>query len=157
MCFCCRARVCGVKNIPYVCILTFRQRECLCRKSGRRSSGKRRRRETGQAVSKGWTYSRWFGVRPFVRAQIRNLEPRSRVRFVKNFQNEFKSSPPALDCIVLVPIQRPLVETDTVGNEQVNIVERLAAREPDIPLRRWWRPKKEIKEEWVLDFRLETV
>ena len=33
----------------------------------------------------------------------------------------------------------------------MNIVERLAAKEGDIYLRRWWRPKTELKGELVLD------
>ncbi len=36
-------------------------------------------------------------------------------------------------------------QTDTVRDQLVNIVEHLTAKEPDIFLRSWWRPKTELK------------
>ena len=40
---------------------------------------------------------------------------------------------------------------DSVRDQLVNIVEYLAAKEPEVPLRSWWRPKPELKEEGVHD------
>ncbi len=37
-------------------------------------------------------------------------------------------------------------QTDKVSEWLVNTVEHLAAKEPDISLRRWWRPKTDQKE-----------
>ncbi len=37
-------------------------------------------------------------------------------------------------------------QTDTVSNQLVNTVEHLAAKEPDIFLRSWWRPKLSWKD-----------
>ena len=37
-------------------------------------------------------------------------------------------------------------QTDTVRQHLVNIVEHLAAKELDITLRSWWRPKTELEE-----------
>ncbi len=38
-------------------------------------------------------------------------------------------------------------QTGTVGDELVNIVEHLAAKQPNISFRSWWSPKSELKEE----------
>jgi len=36
--------------------------------------------------------------------------------------------------------------TDTVREQVVNVVEHLAAEEPGVSLRSWWRPNTELKE-----------
>ena len=42
-------------------------------------------------------------------------------------------------------------QTDPVRDQLVNMVERLAAKDPEVSLRSWWRPKPELKEEGRLD------
>ncbi len=41
-----------------------------------------------------------------------------------------------------------------VSNLLVNTVDHLAAKEADSSLRSWWRPKTEVKGEWMLDSHL---
>ena len=42
-------------------------------------------------------------------------------------------------------------QTDPVRDQLVNMVERLAAKDPEVSLRSWWRPKLELKqrESWT--------
>ena len=42
-------------------------------------------------------------------------------------------------------------QPDPVGDQPVNMVEHLAATEPEVSLRSWWRPKPELEEEGRLD------
>lgn len=43
-------------------------------------------------------------------------------------------------------------QTDMIREQLVNVVEHLAAKEPDISLRSWWSPNTELKERgyWTL-------
>ena len=60
------------------------------------------------------------------------------------FQINTYKKKPCVHCLI------SKVQTDSVREQLVNIVEHLAAKEPKISLRTWWRPKTELKEEGVL-------
>lgn len=49
-------------------------------------------------------------------------------------------------------------QTDTVNNYLANMVEHLAAEEPDISHRRCWRPKMELKDRkyWTYIYQVST-
>ena len=49
-------------------------------------------------------------------------------------------------------------QVDTVRDKPVNIMEHLATKEEEIPLRRWWRPKMELKESeyWTYSHNVDT-
>ncbi len=42
-------------------------------------------------------------------------------------------------------------QTDEVSDQMVNIVELLAAKEPNISFRSWWRMRTELKGVGILD------
>ncbi len=60
----------------------------------------------------------------------------------------------AVISIIIRQLYKPVVpylsstkwQTDTVSNQLVNIMEHLAAKEPDVSFRSWWRPKQSKKE-----------
>ncbi len=62
-----------------------------------------------------------------------------------DFHPEFSKNPLCASC-------QATKDWQAVSDLLVNTVEHLAAKEPDISLRDWWRPKTELKESEYLTY-----